>query len=140
MARAVRYSRKRAAILAAIRSTGCHPSAEWVYRELKPDHPDLSLGTVYRNLAFFLETGQIKSVGVIQGQERFDAVTAPHSHFVCNCCGSVLDLPDIRPDPEIDGTVSRQYGLTVERLELTFYGLCPSCSHQRSNNKEETSP
>ena len=136
MARAVRYSKKREAILAVIRGTSCHPSAEWVYQQLKPRHPDLSLGTVYRNLTFFQETGQVKSVGVVQGQERFDAVVAPHSHFICNCCGSVLDLPDVQPGAGLDRAVSQQYGLAVERHELTFYGLCPSCANQQ-NNKEE---
>ena len=53
MERATRYSRKREAILNAIQSTDCHPSAEWVYQTLKPTHPDLSLGTVYRNLVLF---------------------------------------------------------------------------------------
>ncbi len=137
MERTVRYSRKREAILAAIQGTSCHPSAEWVYQQLKPQHPDLSLGTVYRNLAFFQAHGQVKSVGVDQGQERFDAVVVPHSHFICNCCGSVLDLPGLRPDEAMDRAVSRQYGLAVQRHELTFYGLCPSCSNQQQNNKEE---
>ena len=53
MQRATRYSKKREAILAAIRGTNCHPSAEWVYQTLKPAHPDLSLGTVYRYLVKF---------------------------------------------------------------------------------------
>lgn len=136
MERAVRYSKKREAILAAIRGTSCHPSAEWIYQQLKPRHPDLSLGTVYRNLAFFQEAGQVKSVGVIQGQERFDGVTIPHSHFVCNCCGTVLDLPDIGPEERWERTVSTQYGFAVQRCELTFYGECPNCQNQ--NLKEET--
>ena len=68
MERAVRYSKKREAILAALQGTNCHPSAEWLYRQLKPRHPDLSLGTVYRNLAFFQERGMVQSVGVVQGQ------------------------------------------------------------------------
>ena len=137
MERAVRYSRKREAILAAIRGTSCHPSAEWLYQQLRPQHPDLSLGTVYRNLAFFQEHGHIKSVGVVRGQERFDAIVAPHSHFICSCCGSVLDLPDVCPEGELERAVSVQYGFAVERCELTFYGLCHSCSHSQQNMKEE---
>ncbi|NBI66055.1 transcriptional repressor [Pseudoflavonifractor sp. 60] len=137
MQRAVRYSKKREAILEAIRGTSCHPSAEWVYRQLKPRHPDLSLGTVYRNLAFFREQGLVRSVGTVQGQERFDAIVAPHSHFVCSCCGCVQDLPGLQLGEELDRSVSMQYGLAVERHELTFYGLCPSCLHQQ-NFKEET--
>ena len=50
MERTIRYSKKREAILEAIRSTDTHPTADWVYQTLKPTHPDLSLGTVYRNL------------------------------------------------------------------------------------------
>ena len=137
MERTVRYSKKREAILNAIRGTGCHPSAVWVYRQLKPRHPNLSLGTVYRNLAFFQEKGLVRSVGVVRGQERFDAITAPHSHFICNCCGRVLDLPDVRPEAGLEQTVSAQYGFAAESCELTFHGLCPSCLHQTKKIKEE---
>ena len=137
MERTVRYSKKREAILTAIRGTDCHPSAEWVYQQLKPLHPDLSLGTVYRNLTFFQKSGQIQSVGVVQGQERFDGIVTPHSHFICNCCGTVMDLPEINTGLDLDGAVSRQYGLAVQRHELTFYGLCHSCANQQQNNKEE---
>src|SRR5699024_5058374 len=119
--------KKREAILTAIRSTYCHPSAEWVYQKLKPEHPDLSLGTVYRNLIFFQQRGDIQSVGVVKGQERFDAVTTPHSHFVCNSCGAVSDLHEIQLDAGLDRSVGQQYGLAVERHELTFYGWCPEC-------------
>ena len=127
MEKAIRHSKKRDAILAAIRSTDCHPSAEWVHQTLKPTHPDLSLGTVYRNLTFFREQGVIQSVGVVQGQERFDGTTAPHSHFVCSCCGCVSDLHRIDPHNDLEGLVRREYGVQVERHELTFYGLCTAC-------------
>ena len=135
MERATRYSKKRAAILAAIRGTTCHPSAEWVYQTLKPDHPDLSLGTVYRNLVFFQERGDIQSVGVVNGQERFDGVTVPHSHFVCHACGAVLDLDQTKLNTQLDQEISKQYSLAVERHELTFYGLCQACMQQK--NEEE---
>lgn len=135
MERATRYSKKREAILAAIRSTTCHPSAEWVYQTLKPEHPDLSLGTVYRNLVFFQEHGMVQSVGVVKGQERFDGVTTPHSHFVCRCCGGVQDLHQIKLDADIDRRASETYGIMVDRHELTFYGNCQTCMHH--NNEEE---
>ena len=131
MERTTRYSKKRAAILDAILHTDCHPSAEWVYQTLKPLHPDLSLGTVYRNLTFFQETGVVQSVGVVKGQERFDGVTDPHSHFICRCCGSVSDLHRIGLDSGIDHSVSEQYGFTVDRHELTFYGTCQNCNHYK---------
>lgn len=137
MERAIRYSQKRADILAVIQGTSCHPSAEWVYQQLKPTHPDLSLGTVYRNLTFLQQHGMIQSVGVVRGQERFDGILSPHSHFVCNCCGSVTDLFGVELDAELDRSVSRQYGFAVQRHELTFYGRCPACTQDRQNQSEE---
>ena len=138
MERTQRYSRKRDAILTALRATDRHPSAEWLYQNLKEEHPDLSMGTVYRNLNRFRQQGLIQSVGVVGGQERFDAVTSPHSHFVCDRCGEVRDLPDIRLEEDLDRTVGRQYGLTVCRHELTFHGVCPICM-QKNSAEEETS-
>jgi Fur family peroxide stress response transcriptional regulator len=72
MRKITRYSKKRDAIYELLASTTCHPSAEWIYRNLKAEYPDLSLGTVYRNLSRFKEDGSIISVGVVDGQERYD--------------------------------------------------------------------
>ena len=119
MERATRYSRKREAILNAIQSTDCHPSA------------DLSLGTVYRNLVLFQQQGLIQSIGVVKGQERFDGCIAPHSHLICTCCGAVMDLPHpMLDDGDLDQTVSAQYGFLVQRHELIFYGTCENCQNK----------
>ena len=67
MATVRKHSRKRDAILACLRSTTCHPTAEWVYQQLKPAIPDLSLGTVYRNLSMFKDEGLVISVGTVGG-------------------------------------------------------------------------
>lgn len=136
MERTTRYSKKRAAILSAIQGTDCHPSAEWVYQTLKPSHPDLSLGTVYRNLIFFQERGDIRSVGVVRGHERFDGITTPHSHFICRHCGAVMDLSRTELSDRIDRDVSEQYGLMVDRHELTFHGLCPTCIHNQQHEED----
>ena len=74
-----KYSKKREAILEALRNTTEHPSAEMLYARLKPEFPDLSLGTVYRNLAMFIRDGDAVSVGTVAGQERYDADTHPHA-------------------------------------------------------------
>jgi Fur family peroxide stress response transcriptional regulator len=121
-----RYSRKREAILEKIRSTKSHPSAEWVYEELKPDFPDLSLATVYRNIAEFLESGEVASVGYVDSRERFDGDVVPHAHFVCTKCGAVLDVP-LPDDPGIDSAASEKLGARVERHEITFRGVCRKC-------------
>ena len=122
-----KHSRKRDAILACVRGTTCHPTAEWVYQSLKPTFPDLSLGTVYRNLSMFKEEGLIISVGTVNGLERFDGNTAPHTHFVCTRCNAVLDLMDINLDDDFLQDVHQKAGGTVTDYRLRFYGLCPHC-------------
>ena len=127
MERTTRYSKKREAILDVIRSTSVHPTADWIYQRLKPAHPDLSLGTVYRNLALFRQQGLVKSVGVVDGQERFDADVSLHGHFICTCCGSVPDLHADMLDSGLDSLVESQYGHQVADHELTFHGICRDC-------------
>ena len=73
--------RKRNAILACLRGTTCHPSAEKLYQMLQQEHPDISLATVYRNLALFKSQGIIASVATVDGVERFDGNIEPHVHL-----------------------------------------------------------
>lgn len=121
------FSRKRQAILEAICNTKNHPTAEWVYQAVKPQYPDLSLGTVYRNLSRFKEEGKIISIGVVNGQERFDGNTRPHNHFVCTQCGRVIDLEERYLPSETHQMLSSKYGVQVESHELIFHGVCREC-------------
>ena len=122
-------SRKREAILDCLRQTDVHPSAEWVYRRLKPRIPDLSLATVYRNLAWFKSQGMIQSLGTVNGIERFDANTAPHVHFVCTGCSAVIDLPQIAVPHSLEADTEKYAGCRVQGCQLTFTGLCGSCAN-----------
>lgn len=125
----VRRSKKRDAILHLMQGTDCHPSADWVYQKLKPEFPDLSLGTVYRNLNQLRDGKLIRQVGVVNGQERFDADTHDHGHFVCGSCGAVIDLPDYSPGEKQIQALSDHFGFMVEEHEFYLKGLCETCYH-----------
>jgi Fur family peroxide stress response transcriptional regulator len=127
MERTAKHFRKRDAILTCLRQTTVHPSAEWVYNQLKPEYSDLSLGTVYRNLALFKEQGLITSLGTVNGVERFDGNTCPHVHFVCNGCDAVLDLPEAQVPASLSNSVEKSAGCRVEACQLTFTGTCEQC-------------
>ena len=133
MANIRKHSRKRDAILACVRSTTCHPSADWVYQQLKPAIPDLSLGTVYRNLSMFKDEGLIISVGTVDGLERFDGNPAPHTHFVCTRCSAVLDLMEINLGDDFLQDVHETAGGSITDYRLSFYGLCPDCMQAESS-------
>ena len=126
--KARKHSRQREAILSKICSTTCHPTADWIYQEVKKDFPNISLGTVYRNLVLFREEGNIVSVGNVNGQERFDGNTLPHGHFVCNKCTAVIDvdLPDDKQEM-IDNPININ-GNKVERIDFVAYGTCCACA------------
>ena len=120
-------SRKRDAIMHVLAGTRTHPNAEWIYSQLKPDFPDLSLGTVYRNLAQFREEGAIISVANVRGQERYDANISEHTHFICDVCGSVVDIEgDMSMDDYIE-RAARETGARVTGAELIFRGVCAAC-------------
>lgn len=122
-----KHFRKRDAILAYLRQTDEHPSAEAVYAGLKTVMPDVSLGTVYRNLALFKEQGLIQSLGSVRGVERFDGNIEPHVHFICNDCGKVTDLHQMQVPGELTETAAKLAGARVTQCQLTFRGQCGAC-------------
>jgi Fur family peroxide stress response transcriptional regulator len=156
MNRERKHSDKRDAILQIIQSTTSHPSAQWVYEKLRPRIPGLSLATVYRNINLFLREGSLISVGVVNGEERFDGIVAPHPHLVCQRCGRVIDLPcpethiaraanmAIFPEENRDaGPGSGKQSapppeaerFTVDYRRTVFYGLCGECRNNEDCSK-----
>ena len=124
------FSAKREAIFQELAATDTHPSAEWVYERLKEKIPGLSLGTVYRNLSVFKEMGIARSVGIFNGQERFDANVSYHPHFVCKTCFRIIDLPKgfYPPEKNLYRMIERDCGVSVDDHAITFYGLCHECN------------
>ena len=127
MERTTKHFRKRDAILTCLRSTDTHPSAEWIYENVRQEIPDISLATVYRNLALFKKQGIIQSLGTVNGIERFDGNTAPHVHFICTECSAVLDLPELDPPEELRSAAAKGVGGQVSACQLTFTGTCGAC-------------
>ena len=127
MERTSKHFRKRDAILNCVRATTTHPSAEWVYENVRTQMPDISLATVYRNLSLFKEQGLIRSLGTVNGVERFDGNTEPHVHFICTQCGGVQDLPEISVPEELNSAVARSSGGRVDNCQLSFTGICGEC-------------
>jgi len=129
-----KFSAKREEILNLLRSTKTHPGAYWVYERLKPDIPNLSLGTVYRNLNIFCKEGMAASLGVIRGEERYDGITEPHPHFICSCCGTIFDFPMKKAKTLFRGGSCTKNSFLIDFRKTVFYGLCGNC-RENSGNK-----
>ena len=130
MERAAKHFRKRDAILTCLRETKAHPSADWVFAQLKPELPDLSLATVYRNLSLFKEQGLIQSIGTIGGVERFDGDIHSHGHFICSQCGTVQDLEGMPNLPTLKAEAEHDLGSQIQGCQITFTGHCRECINQ----------
>lgn len=133
------YSAKREAIYNAICSTKIHPSAEWIYNNLRPQIPNLSLGTVYRNINVLCDEGKIKSVGTVNGIERFDGDTSYHAHFICNDCGCIIDIEQNISTycKRLEDIVKETVDLDICGHSIQFYGRCNAC--KASNNARKLS-
>ena len=122
-----KHFKKRAAILDYLRSTTSHPSAETVFTDLKQEIPDLSMGTVYRNLTLFRQQGLASVIATVRGVERFDANTEPHVHFICQDCDRVIDLMEMEVPEELKSQASRCCGGRADLCQLSFTGVCGNC-------------
>lgn len=123
-----RYSRQRELIHSSLLGTTQHPTAEMVYQWLKPENPNLSLGTVYRNLNLLANEGVIRRMPF--PVERYDAETRPHPHFQCQACGQIYDLKGLTYDVALDEMASALSGHDVERHDLVFSGTCADCTQK----------
>ena len=127
-----RFSRKRQAIYDALRASREHPSAEWVYQTLKPEYPDLSLGTVYRNLKGMVAIGDVICVGNVDGKDRFDAYVHPHAHLLCDSCGAVVDLDITEGMAAQCQAMAREHDIDLDLRSLRFTGLCGGCKQKKT--------
>ena len=117
----MRNTRQRNLVLDIINNSFCHPTAYMVHEECVKDMPNISLGTVYRNLNALVELGKIQRLEIPNGITRYDKVMC-HDHFICTCCGNVYDLErsNIMYDDMIDGN-------KVLRCKISYEGICSNC-------------
>ena len=123
----LKYSRQRDALLSSLKTRYDHPTADMLYTDLKKEYPRISLGTVYRNLALLTETGDILKISCGDGIERYDGQVKEHSHFICRCCGRVIDMDSKKQIREIKHPEIEK----IESYSLMFYGLCKECSRKK---------
>ena len=128
---ALKYSRQREAIKEFVMSRKDHPTADDVYMGLRQEFPNLSLGTVYRNLTLLSDHGELLRLRLGDGADRFDAATYPHYHFICQECGSVEDLMSPIID-EINNQVGQGFEGQILSHSAQFYGKCTNCMSKSS--------
>lgn len=125
----LKYSRQRESIQKFLDCHRCHPTAETVYRGIRQEFPNVSLGTVYRNLNLLADRGEILRISVGNGPDRYDGNARPHYHFICTRCGAVLDL-DMEPQFQLETLARQGFAGTIASHETHFFGHCPECCNK----------
>ena len=106
-----------------------HPTAGVIYENVRNVIPNLSLGTVYRNLALLASNGQIKKIDAAGDTVHYDADTSRHQHFICRNCGAVEDIFIV--DDELLECVNKSamdgFDGQISDSDIYFYGCCRNC-------------
>lgn len=123
----LRITHQRMAILDVLRATRSHPLAQEVYAAVRDRLPQISFGTVYRNLHLLADAGLVRELRVGDGPCRYEYYDHPHEHFFCRTCGTVHDLHMETGLERLEEMVQRQAGHLPEQHRLVFYGQCRDC-------------
>ncbi len=126
---ALKRSKQRDMIKAFLIGRKDHPTADVVYMNVRQQNPNISLGTVYRNLTLLADIGEIQRLRLGDGVDHFDADTTPHYHFVCSNCGSVIDLEMEGIESILDVANANFNGVIAGHVTY-FYGTCFNCTKQ----------
>ncbi|MGB2579628.1 Fur family peroxide stress response transcriptional regulator [Elusimicrobium simillimum] len=126
----MRYSKQREIILEALKANAVHPTADHIYGLLKPTNPELSLGTVYRNLKQLSGEGTIRRISGLGNSEHFDHNTYEHAHFICEECSTIYDI-DLPANFAAVVKEAAKQGLNIKSGEFVARGICKNCEEKK---------
>lgn len=119
-------SRQREAILTFLQQRTDHPTADLIYQGVKDEIPNLSPGTVYRNLKLLEESGVIQRISIGDSADHYDGNASPHYHFYCKRCGSLTDFP-MPVLSDLNMLASHRFSGRIDGHLVQFCGVCPDC-------------
>ncbi|MDE6208091.1 MAG: transcriptional repressor [Lachnospiraceae bacterium] len=126
--KSIKYSRQREAILNFLKTRKDHPTAETIYSNIREIYPNLSIGTVYRNLNLLSENGEILKISLEDDSAHFDGFTQPHCHFFCKKCKTLSDIEISRSNmASIEKFTKENFDGEIHLYSSVFYGLCKKC-------------
>lgn len=132
----LKHSKQRDAIEQFLATRYDHPTAETVYMNLREEYPKLSLATVYRNLSLLAELGNIQKIPTGNGPDRFDGRPESHNHFLCDECGSMIDL-QMNSIDHVDEIAAQTFDGVIKGHSILFYGICLECLKKEKEQKQK---
>lgn len=116
---------QRQKILDIIYNSNKHFSVEEIYDQVVKDIPNISLGTVYRNLDILVDQNMIRAIHILNQPVRYDNNLEHHDHLVCKKCLEIKDIPQIKLDYSKLNNVSDK----IDSHTLFLYHTCDKCKN-----------
>ena len=121
-----RETRQRRVVYETVKGTMSHPTADWIFDQVRTTLPKISLGTVYRNLSVLKDEGMVREIYGMDRRAHYDANTSPHAHFICKECGTIAD---VHSTPDFDWrSLKELVGCEVSEQRTEFVGVCSACN------------
>lgn len=121
-----RNTPQRQLVLDELKRCDFHPTAHQLHEATRRRLPQISLGTVYRNLELLVQMGLVRKLEAGGGEARFDGNTDPHQHVRCVRCGRMDDLHGVEAPP-VGYEAASLDGYEILGYRLEFVGVCPGC-------------
>lgn len=121
------HSKQRETILEILKESYSHPTADEIYAEAKKTLPNISLGTIYRNLDELVKHNIIKKISTTSSKDRYDYPKSEHCHAVCFECGNVNDIELTFNTDEIQNQVFAQSKIESDPKDIIIMGICEDC-------------
>lgn len=127
----MKYSKQRDFILNYVQNSYNHPTADVVYLEMQKILPNISLGTVYRNLNVLCELGLIKKIITPDDKVSFDKIDNDHNHIYCKKCKKLFDV-DYNYLNDIEVVINKNIRHSIDLSNSLLIGTCSKCLEERN--------
>lgn len=119
---------QRSLVLEAVKELRCHATADEVYNMIVQKHPNISRGTVYRNLNHLSDIGEIRRVEIPGGADRYDHICYNHYHTRCIKCGQIFDV-EMEYIVNLEKHIKDSHGFEFTGHDIIFKGICHECNN-----------
>ena len=113
-------------VFKAVNELHCHATADEIYDAILAEYPNISKGTVYRNLNQLSQMGKIRKIEIPGGADCFDHQCHDHYHVRCEKCCRVFDV-DMEYFTGLEKSIKDPHGFLFTGHDILFRGICPEC-------------
>ena len=121
------FTFQRQVIYEAVADSRAHPTPELIYEQVRQRIPSISLGTIYKNVRTFLDSGLLKEVTLHHGSLRLESNLTAHHHLVCSSCKAIFDIEESAVEPVQLPKIELPAGFSIKQCRMEFVGVCNSC-------------